>query len=72
MSAPDPPEPDYRLTLRPLPDEVPAPVRLRRLLKAIRRAYGFACRRVETVRPEATQTSQTSQGTQTPKREPAP
>jgi hypothetical protein len=33
----------YRLTLRSVPSSIPAPVRLRRLLKALLRAYGFRC-----------------------------
>jgi hypothetical protein len=33
--------PDYQLTLRPLPSDVPPEVRLKPLLKAILRAYAF-------------------------------
>ena len=33
--------PDYQLTLRPLPSDVPAEVRLKRLLKCLFRAYQF-------------------------------
>jgi hypothetical protein len=43
--------PDIRLTLRPLPDAVPADVRLRRLLKRLLRSYGFRCVNVEALPP---------------------
>lgn len=36
-------EPDYRLVLRPLRSGVPAPIRLRRALKCLLRAFGFRC-----------------------------
>jgi len=45
---PDPP-PDIRLVLRPLVGEVPIEIRLRRLLKALLRGYGFRCLRIEDV-----------------------
>lgn len=44
-----------RLILRPLPDEVPVEIRLRRLLKSLLRAYGFRCESVETI-PDETPT----------------
>jgi len=37
----------YRLTLRSVPSSIPTPVRLRRLLKALCRAYQFRCLAVE-------------------------
>ncbi len=40
-------EPDVRLTLRPLPDEVPTDIRLRRLLKYALRALGLRCVKIE-------------------------
>jgi hypothetical protein len=33
----------YRLTVEALPGDVPAPVRLKRLLKGVLRGYGFRC-----------------------------
>ena len=44
-----PPQPRYHLVLQALPDGVPAPVRLRRLLKALLRGYGFRCLAAEEV-----------------------
>jgi hypothetical protein len=41
--------PTYTLAIRSLPSEVPADVRLKRLLKMLRRGYQFACVRVEEV-----------------------
>lgn len=47
-------DPDHiRLTLRALPDPVPADVRLRRALKALLRVYGFRCVKVEGAAGEA-------------------
>jgi hypothetical protein len=46
-----PPRPVYRLTLEALPDDVPAHVRLKRVLKGLLRGYGFRCVRVEQVPP---------------------
>jgi hypothetical protein len=48
MAKPDA-QPRYRLTLRSEPLAVPPIIRLRRLLKALRRAYGFQCLTVEEV-----------------------
>jgi hypothetical protein len=48
-------EPDYRVTLRPLRDDVPAIIRLRRWLKRSLRGYGLRCLHVEEiVRPDKT------------------
>ncbi len=44
--------PDYRLVLRPLRSGTPAPVRLRRALKALLRCFGLKCLSVEEVRGE--------------------
>jgi hypothetical protein len=43
--------PDVRLTLRPLPSDVPVDVRLRKALKGLLRAHGFKCLLVEDVGP---------------------
>lgn len=51
-TAPPPVHPRYVLTLEALPDDVPAEVRLRRLLKLLLRGYRFRCVRVTPVRPE--------------------
>ena len=40
---------DYRLILRPLPGSVLAVIRLRRVLKAFLRGYGFRCVSIEEV-----------------------
>jgi hypothetical protein len=40
-------EPDIRLVLRPLPNAVPAAVRLRRALKMLLRGFGFRVVRIE-------------------------
>jgi hypothetical protein len=45
--------PLYRLTLRPLPGDVPPAIRLRAVLKRLLRSYGFRAVRVEEVRPNA-------------------
>jgi hypothetical protein len=37
------PDVRIRLTLRPLPSEIPVGVRLRKLMKALLRSYGFRC-----------------------------
>lgn len=42
-------QPDFRLTLRPTPGDVPAAVRLRAVLKYALRACGLRCVRVEEV-----------------------
>jgi hypothetical protein len=44
---PDEQRRDIRLTLRPLASDWPAPIRLKRLLKAALRAWGFRCVCVE-------------------------
>jgi len=49
--APLPAHPRYVLTVEALPDDVPAAVRLRRLLKLLLRGYRFRCVRVAPVRP---------------------
>lgn len=41
-----------RLTLETAPSEVPAAVRLRRLLKQLGRAYGWRCVEVEALPPK--------------------
>ncbi len=41
----------YTLTIESTPDNVPAINRLRRLLKALIRAYGFRCLEVVEVKP---------------------
>jgi hypothetical protein len=40
---------DYRVTLRPLPNGPPPPIRLWRFLKAALRGYGLRCVSVEEV-----------------------
>jgi hypothetical protein len=45
---PDPLLSDVCLRFRSLPSDIPAPVRLRRLLKAALRSFGFKCLAVET------------------------
>jgi hypothetical protein len=47
-----PPDPDIRLVLRPLPDDVPVEVRLRQLLKVALRRFRLKGVSVETARPE--------------------
>lgn len=41
----------WYITLRPLPANVPAAVRVRRFLKAALRAYGLRCEGVQAVPP---------------------
>jgi hypothetical protein len=41
----------YELSLVAQPDEVPPIIRLRHILKALLRVYGFRCVRVEDVTP---------------------
>jgi hypothetical protein len=43
---------DYRVTLRPLKDSVPAAVRMRRALKLLGRAFGLRAVRVEELPPD--------------------
>jgi hypothetical protein len=45
--------PVYRLTLEAEPSEIPAARRLARLLKALKRAYGFACIKAEELPDQA-------------------
>jgi hypothetical protein len=46
------PSPNYvRLTFKPLPSDAPVEIRLKRLLKAALRWFGFRCVRVEEVSP---------------------
>jgi hypothetical protein len=52
VSNPDPSQPVYRVVLRALPDRVPAIVRLRGVLKALLRSYGFVCTEAVEVKPE--------------------
>jgi hypothetical protein len=40
---------DITLTLRPLPADSPASIRLRHALKGLLRSYGFRCLRVDVV-----------------------
>jgi hypothetical protein len=48
---PGPDPPTYRLILRALPDDVPASVRFRRLLKLALRSFGMRCVRFEELPP---------------------
>jgi hypothetical protein len=45
--------PDYRLTIRPVQDDVPPAVRLRGVLKRLLRSYGFRALQVEEIKPAA-------------------
>ncbi len=45
------PRPEYRLTFRALPGELPVPIRLRHLLKDALRSYGLRCTAIEEVKP---------------------
>lgn len=50
-----PPEDDlsiWVLTLRPLPDDVPAAVRMRRALKCLLRSFRLKCERISGKEPE--------------------
>lgn len=42
-----------KLTLLPLPDAVPATIRLRRALKCLLRSFGLKCVRIEDAPPAA-------------------
>jgi hypothetical protein len=50
--------PVYRLELEALPGEVPAHVRLRRLLKFALRGCALRCRRAEEVEAQSTRTEE--------------
>lgn len=41
--------PLIRLTLKPLPDDVPEAIRLRHVLKRLLRTYGFRCMAIDNV-----------------------
>ena len=43
--------PEYRLKLRAMPDDVPAVIRLRGLLKVALRSFGMRCVEVKEVKP---------------------
>lgn len=41
------PQPEYLIRLRGLPDQVPAPIRLRRAVKCLLRSFGFRALSIE-------------------------
>jgi hypothetical protein len=44
---PPPPAPRFRVTLAPMPSDVPALIRLKRALKCLSRSFRLRCERVE-------------------------
>ncbi len=50
----------YILILRPLTDDVPVAVRLRRALKFLLRCFGLRCVRIETIPPVAMKEEKTN------------
>jgi hypothetical protein len=46
-------KPRYALVLTALPSDIPPVIRLRRLLKALRRTYGFRCEHIRPLEPAA-------------------
>jgi hypothetical protein len=65
------PQPVLRLTLRAPPDSVPPEVRMRKLLKALLRAYRFRCTHIDYPADPAT-TVQTSVPDPSPQPETTP
>jgi hypothetical protein len=65
---------DFRLTIRPGADAVPAIARLRRLLKMLLRGYGFRCVAIEelpaSVAPSAQDERSDAETTQCPGKPP--
>jgi hypothetical protein len=55
-------QPEFILRLRALPSRIQAPVRLRRLLKILKRVYGFQCVTVEEVSPDPSQAPPNASG----------